>query len=402
MKRLLPFSFFTLVFFHYQVLAQNPFIEYAMINSCGTEGANEFIVLNTGATAIDIQRIHFGYSQTSMGTADPAIDGRVPGTWVPAPTGTGILTGSCTITPITSGTVPANSRILMIPSLFETSYDVSSLCTGGNLYVLYFDVSHAFSWTTTTTGNFANTAPGGMNLDRYMRITYYDPADNPISVQERMYLPNSLTTYLGSGDGAGVRWPDVVTTQYLNTGCTQAVLPLHVLSFSGRVVDGYARFDATLAENETTYQSVLERSDNGTDFYQAQVIEVQPSQNITQLQLADPKKIDHRSMYRLKLQDNNKTVYSSTLVLQLEKQKSDLSLFTNGRGSIVAGIYTGQRQTVTLRAVNASGTVLWTRQQQVEKGWNNVTLDWRSSTAQVIIVQVIGQDFLLSKQILVR
>ncbi|WP_126970471.1 hypothetical protein [Gynurincola endophyticus] len=401
MTRLLPFSFLTALLFHFQVSAQNPFLEYAMINSCGTEGANEFVVINTGSTAINVQRLSFAYSQTSMGTGDPIVDGRTSNIWVPAPTGAGVLTGGCTLIPVTSGTVPANSRILIIPSQFTSSYNISSLCSGGNLYVLYFNTSLAFSWTIAVAGNFANSIAGGGSANRFMRVTYYDATNTAISVQERQYAPNSLSSYLGSGDGAGVRWPAAGPVRYLNTGCTNAVLPLQVLSFSGRLLDGYATFDAMLAENETHYQTVLEKSDNGIDFYQAQLIEVQPSQNVTKLQFTDPEKVDTRRMYRIKLQDDNKTIYSTILILQPEKQKNELTLYSNG-GNIVAGFYTEQRQMVTVRAVNTSGNVLWTKQQQVEKGLNNFTLGWKNTTAQVVIVQVIGQDFLLSKQILVR
>ncbi len=384
--------------------AQQPFLEYAMINSCGTEGANEFFVINTGASPVDVQRIRFEYSQVSLGAADPIVDGRTANIWVAAPTGSGTLVSSCGLTPLVTGIVPANSRILVIPSVFQTSYNVSNFCTGGNLYVLYFNTTLASSWTTTTTGNFANTAADPLNIDRFLRILSYDGSNTLISQDERFYLPNSLTIFQGSAEGAGVRWitnPDnSITPQYLNTGCVNAVLPLRVISFSGFIRDEHASFSVELSENDFTYDCSLEKSDDGRNFYTVRQLPVSPSSQQTRLQFIDPAVFVKNAWYRLKLNTAGRLVYSNILFIRKEINSIPaFTIFYSEANTATASLYADEKQEITFRVMNTNGQLLWTRQIQVEKGWNTTLLQTPGNANSLLIIQVTGKTFTATKKI---
>ena len=126
------------------VKAQCPVIEAAMTHACGTnEGINEFILFTTtsAATAGDYTFYYGDNSNPSTGVPVNILAGI--NTTAPSGTGTVTSTNGCTIHQVTSSSaiIPASSQVLFIPSGFDANYDVSSICSLGNLYIVYIDIS---------------------------------------------------------------------------------------------------------------------------------------------------------------------------------------------------------------------------------------------------------------------
>ncbi len=188
------------------VFAQCPVINSAMINSCGaSEGINEFVVFTTTASATTgSYTLHYGSANPpSSGTA------KLYGSNATTKTGPGSITASsCTINEVTSPStvIPANSIVIFIPSDFETLYDVSALCGGGSIYVVY--INRAGTWQPG--GNLANNPGSG---DRYLQITN---GANACTSGVRTYTFG----WPSDADGNAISWNAAGVPTYVNNGCT--------------------------------------------------------------------------------------------------------------------------------------------------------------------------------------
>ena len=192
------------------VKAQCPVIEAAMTHACGTnEGINEFILFTTtsAATAGDYTFYYGDNSNPSTGVPVNILAG-INAT---APSGTGTVTSTngCTIHQVTSSSdiIPASSQVLFIPSGFDANYDVSSVCSLGNLYIVYIDISTLPSvWSAA--GVLANIP----SVTSYLQI-----------INSAAGCSGSIVNYTNNwstdANGNTVWWDAAGVSSYGNNGC---------------------------------------------------------------------------------------------------------------------------------------------------------------------------------------
>lgn len=203
-------------------MGQCPVINTAMINACAqppstAEGINEFVYFTTTAAA------PAGNYKLSYGTANPPLGGGSTNTMSGAnavpQNGTGSLlsTNGCTITYVTSPAtvIPANSGVILIPSNFDNTYDLTGICTGTTLYAVLVDVTAAPSNTWNQGGTFANNSGAS---PRYLQVS--NGGSNCAS---------GIVSYNGNGwpanvDGNSVWWAGTAPN-YQNNGCSMIKPP---------------------------------------------------------------------------------------------------------------------------------------------------------------------------------
>lgn len=195
---------------------QCPVINTAMINACAqppstSEGINEFVYFSTTSSTTA------GNYTLSYGVANPPLGGPTSNTLAGANAttqngpGSLITSNGCTITYVTSPAtvIPANSGVILIPSNFDNTYDLTGICTGTTLYAILVDITAAPSNTWGPGGTFANSSGSS---PRYLQVS--NGASN---------CSSGVVTYNGDGwpgsaDGNSVWWGG--GTSYQNNGCS--------------------------------------------------------------------------------------------------------------------------------------------------------------------------------------
>jgi gliding motility-associated-like protein len=212
-KELLVFLAF--IFLQCGVQAQCPIINMAMVNSCGVaEGPNEFLAFTTTvATTVGSYKLYYG-SNNPPSSPTNTLSGAAARTQ----NGTGsIVAAGCNIVYVTNSTtiIPTDSRVVFIPSDFDQKYDLSALCYGGNIYVVFIDRAGSTP-TWSSGGNFSNNP--GTSTNRYIQLT--NSANNCAS-EIRSYK----TGWSSNLDGNFVSWNSAGVATYGNNGCDFNSLP---------------------------------------------------------------------------------------------------------------------------------------------------------------------------------
>lgn len=203
-----------------------PTIEGAMINSCGTsEGPNEFVVFNTNT--IDVVSAYVLYYDNDSDPKSSSI-AKLSGAAASSKIGTGsVTTNSGIIIEVTSPTytLPAGARVVFIPDSLDQAYNLSNLCAGGTLYVVYIGRTSPSSWSLA--GNFANSSG-----DRYLMLDYNNSGICDV-------VSYNSGNFSSNEDGNFVFWDAAGTASYSNNGClTPALCVTPVISGSSSLSVG--------------------------------------------------------------------------------------------------------------------------------------------------------------------
>jgi hypothetical protein len=280
---------------------QCPVITNAMVNSCGTtEGINEFVVFTT--TASDVA----GAYQLNYGSNNPpsvSSTGIMPGANASAKTGAGSITGaSCTIHEVTGPTtiIPANSKVIFIPASFDQQYDVTGLCNGQDIYVVYINTTAPpAKWASN--GTLANDPSG----NRYLQIEYNGNA-----------CTDNISTYKygwsSDKDGNFLSWDANGIAAYTNHGCTTITTPVKLISFIAALSGNKANVSWQAATEFNSKNFVVEKSTDGINFYSINTIPITGnSSTVKNYTISDYALAQGLNFYRLETIDiDGSTSYS--------------------------------------------------------------------------------------------
>lgn len=245
-----------ILFVSMQSPAQCPYISGALMDAVGTgtpagEAKNEFLVFQTGASALAVNAFSVGYGTTSA-ALDFTINGAAV-TWQSLPASPLISNSAGTITNITTGSIPPNTPVVLLNAGYSVPYDFASF--GPSVYVLVYSVGTGLSGFSAS-GNFANkSAPSSL---RYFRITT-GSCNNVVS-----YDKNAAA--FSASDGAGAKWDASGAIRFANTGGSGAVLPLGVLDFGVRPDADRALLYWRNAAHSGIRLFELHKSDDGVSF----------------------------------------------------------------------------------------------------------------------------------------
>lgn len=242
-----------------------PFIVSAVINSCdgcAAEGNNEFVVLNTGSYAFNINstnvKITYSNGPTNITTGFAA----QPASLATLNTATLNACGT-TFIDVSSGatTVPANSTLLIINKGACFTGDWSSYCGLGNVYVAFSSTS---AWTTT--GFFGNnTTPRNF-------VTDFSAVNSACGSTTYSYNQSGVagTPFAFGNDGASVVFNGSSSPTYVNGNGVCAppsiILPIDLLDFYATQNDTKNDLIWKVSSEKNVFQYIIEKSDDGITF----------------------------------------------------------------------------------------------------------------------------------------
>ncbi len=315
--------------------AQCPNIIQAMVNSCGTnEGNNEFVLFSTNSST------NASDYTLNYGSSIPPTVNNLAGSDASIKTGTGTITttGGCTVIEVTnpSTSIPANSRVIFIPTTFDQNYDVTALCNGSNpIYVVYIKTNA--NGGLNSNWNAGGTLSNNASTQRYLQIKQSNTTGcDSINAPVKSYVANG--NWGSNTDGNFVTWNDTIPS-YGNNGCTSIVLPLKFINLSGVNKKDYNIISWTTAEEMNVSNFIVEKSSNGKDFVSIAGFNANASSNYLQQQYkyTDNKLESPMYYYRIKAVDNNGLFsYSKTVAVQSANiSASQISVYPNPAKDII-------------------------------------------------------------------
>lgn len=251
--------FFIISFIVSNGFAQCPWVEGVLVNACSSsEGLDEMVNFQTGSSPLSINSLGITFA-TAGNWCNSGCGGN---TWA---NGTTYFNASvkndCTAPGVfinvnnTSGTIPANSQVLVFTSQNPTfDYDFSSLCNFGPFYIV-------FATNASTGGRFSNTATTPRNITL---------TDNGSCSQTVSYTASGN---LSNMDGDYVRYNQSGTPTYMNlASCVYApsAFPLAFSFMSFGVTENpvskyiYLRWQVKPSFSYSRFEVL--RSDDGVSF----------------------------------------------------------------------------------------------------------------------------------------
>ncbi|CAN5238412.1 hypothetical protein BH09BAC2_BH09BAC2_11890 [soil metagenome] len=365
MKTILLSTLFAFLFINVQ--AQCPDLNAAMVNSCGiSEGNNEFVVFTT-TTSAAVSTYTLNY-----GSSNPPTVNNLAGSDATTKTGLGSLSGSgCTIVEVTSPAtvIPAGSRIVFISAAVDQSYDLTSYCAGGTMYVVYIKINSAgglnSSWNSS--GTLANSLP--VNTKRYLQVTYSGSAscngtNAPVKFYQDMWASNL--------DGNFVTWTGT-TPSYSNSGCT-TFLPVTLVDFNVIYRSGNAEIKWTTANELNSDHFEIQRSFDGNHFQPIGRVEgAGNSYVIRNYQFTDKNIAARTTYYRLITIDKDASFnYSRIVKINPLATGFSVSLYPTPAVSNLTCEWTGKTSGIAQIVItDVTGRTLLSQQVSSRTGINN-------------------------------
>jgi hypothetical protein len=292
-------------------ISQCPNLIEAMVNSCGTnEGNNEFVLFSTTIAA------HVSDYTLNYGSTNPPTVNNLAGSDASIKTGTGTITttGTCAVIEVTSPStsIPANSRVIFIPTTFDQNYDVTALCNGIDpIYVVYIKMnsSGGLNSNWSAGGTLSNSAI----TNRYLQIAQSNALGcDANSAPVKSYI--ALGNWGANTDGNFVTWNDTVPS-YGNNGCSTIVLPLKFIDVHAVNKKSINLISWTTMEEMNVSNFVIEKSINAKDYFAIGTINANSNfNNNQQYQFTDNKIENNILYYRIKAVDNNGLISYSNIV----------------------------------------------------------------------------------------
>jgi Secretion system C-terminal sorting domain len=304
----------SLLFFSYIIYGQCPDLVGAMVNSCGTsEGNNEFLIFTTSVTA------NASTYAVKYGIPNPPTTNTLSGSDAGPVTGIGSVTGGggCTVVSITNPatSIPAGSKVIFIPTTLDQLYDVTGLCGGGTIYVVYIKMNAAAGGASSnfTPGGTMANAPAAPNLSRFLQVTY---SGNAACANATAPVKSYTNGWSSNIDGNFVSWSGT-TPSYINNGCTAIVLPVVLTDFSVSNTNNSNVFIWKTATEANTKQFELQKSFDAVNYTTVATV---PSANNSATEKSYSYTIasteTNTVYYRLKMVDNDgRSTYSNVLKL---------------------------------------------------------------------------------------
>jgi hypothetical protein len=380
--------------------AQCPNLLGAMVNSCGTnEGSNEFIVFETPAgvsAAVSNYRVLYGTgnppTSNQLSGADATADKPIGNTST-------ITSNSCTQINVTdpNTVIPASSRVVFIPFNFDQNYNLTALCAGGTLYVVYVK-PNAFGGTAsnwTTSGTIANTPA----TSRFLQVTYSGNSScNGTNAPTKAYTNGWAT----NNDGNFVAW-NLANPIYTNDGCNSVVLSSKFTAFSVNQLSDALQLNWSCTFDADVIGFTIEESINAVDFKSIATTSSIINQQDYSLKIATPKV--GRVWYRIKTNTiSSKTDYAQIIAVNLKNNNTVMSLNQNPvlNNNVQLQIFAETKQTVRFNILNATGNVVSSLQKNLPIGSSVQNLQINKIASGIYVLQAIFNNGVKSIRFLVN
>jgi Secretion system C-terminal sorting domain len=229
MRYILLIVAFSSFLFKNKVYSQTPYMQSCLINSCNgscSEGNNEIIFLNTGASSVLVNSANVSIAYGNV--ANPPTNYTNAGLVTNAATTTTLNTAAGCVPNLlieaTGTVVPPNSLILVVQNgICANSLNWPGLCSMGPIYITY---SNDADWLAG--GNFVN----GISTLRHFRTSIRNTLGITTTIDYTYSLPAGFGT-----DGAFATWSNAggAAASYGDNDCvlSPTILPVTLISFGG-------------------------------------------------------------------------------------------------------------------------------------------------------------------------
>jgi len=386
MKRIL--HIITILFISNYLFAQCPEPIGAMINACGSqEGVNELVLFNSGGTDGPASSFSVRY-----GTGTPPSTNVMPGGCATSPTGGASITG-CTIINVTSPStiIPANSTVVFIPSNFTNSYNLSAICGGGTIYVVYIDILGSGGCNSTGISNWlANgTMANSPSTPRYLQVTGPDAgcgsSGSPVLSYTNGWSSNT--------DGNYVSW-DNGTPSYSNSGCN-APLSSEIVVFEAKNIGKSNQLNWVTSSEKDNVKFEIERSADGYQFEKiGEVAGKLNSSSIQSYSFRDENPLFGLNYYRLKNVDIIGRADYSIIKTANQVSRNVIVKPTMVSSNVDVDIY-GMESPI-MNVLNLDGKIVIPN-IECNSGKNSINVDYLSSGIYFLHIKSIDNQSIIEK-----
>ena len=298
-----------------------PYLVSAVVNacsgSCGAEGNNEIVVMNSGNYAIpvngsNINLYYSGGTNHYFTNSFAASSGTVVSNL-----NTITAVSGCTNTPFvfvpSGGTIPANSNFMILNNNSCFNGDFSAYCNTGPIYVI---ISTDADWSST--GYFGNN-----NTPRYFRTDF---SNLNAGCGLTTYNYNNPSTFGFGNDGASVVFNGTTPSYVTGNGtCAPSIVILPI-----ELIDFYATQDGAknnvvwkVASEKNVLQYIIEKSDDGVNFIELSRVKANSNENVNQTyQIEDNSPNAEITYYRLSTLENTNEV-KHYKIIDLDRQNKN-------------------------------------------------------------------------------
>lgn len=359
-------------------------LEKVHVNSCAAaeEGTNEFILVDVDAP-INVDDLIVTFPSADPNTLSFCTD--CDKTFVPNPTYTAsinTLAGCAIAYEPPGGVIPANSKLVVFSgSTPEFTYDLSGACGSGiTYYVLYCD-------NTNTSGRFANAPTAGTY--RYTSII-----DASSGCYDQVIYDSSIPNVDGE-----FAYYDLSTRamSYGNNGCTEAILPIELLTFDAVFNNDEVYLSWTTATETNNEYFEIERSDNMVTFYPiGKVLGAGNSNSATSYYFTDYNPVLGNNYYRLKQTDFDGKSSESDIVSVMVDENSVIGMFLENNVLIISTKATIKSvDIISVTGKNISKHTNFTDQEEIQ-------IDISGISAGIYFVKISDDSFTETRKIFFR
>ncbi|MFN5982936.1 MAG: T9SS type A sorting domain-containing protein [Fluviicola sp.] len=329
------FAFISSIILSTLSVAQVPYMESCLINSCGNssgacqEGNNEIIFLNTGASSVLVNSANVSISYGNV--ANPPTNYTDAGLVTNASTTTALNTAAgCApnlLVEATGTVVPPNSLILVVQNgICAGSLNWPGLCSMGPIYITY---SNDANWLAG--GNFVNSTG---NL-RHFRTSITNTLGTTTTIDYNYTLPGAFGT-----DGAFATWSNTggAAASYGDNDCvlSPTILPVSLISFGGFASEStnYLEWITDREVNNDFFE--IKRSTDGINYERISTIPSTYSKEKAYYSFEDPFLESGYIYYQLYQTDlDGKKQFLDEIVIY-RKNENENTLFPNPSSGIIS------------------------------------------------------------------
>ncbi len=389
MKTFTLILFFLISFITKPCFGQAPYMESCLINSCAgtcSEGNNEIIFLNTGASSVLVNSTNVNIS---YGTTSPPGTNYTDAGLVTNPATTAILNTAAGCAPnllieATNTTVPPNSIILVVQNgICASSLNWPGLCPMGPIYITY---SNDVNWGSG--GNFVN-GTGAVNT-RFFRTSITNTSATTTIIDYNYTLPGGFGT-----DGAFATWTDIggPAASYGDNDCilTPTILPVSLLEFSLEVEENATVLNWKTEREENNAFFTIKKSNDGLNYSILNTIKANESGEASEYQMVDFSGKTGYTYYQLFQTDlNGHESYLDELVAFRVGNNRNQIYPNPTTGISVIDFETDKPELVKIKATNQFGQIVQEFEQEISSSKQQIEIDFSNLPAGIYLIETIN------------
>lgn len=339
--------------------SNKPYITGINVDACssGCEGHDEFFTIRNGNAALNISDIEFSYPNAGTSPSTWCGNSATPCDMFIATNATEVAAlntlAGCTIFS-SSATIPANADVMIFngnPQQQRTNF--SGLCGSGKTYYALFANNTNTSSSDGCNGRFGNRNTGCSDCYRGLFLRdRSNGCDDTVSYAQDLINGNDGAMALYAYDGSPANYSSSAAST-----CAFTVLPVKITSFYV-ITELQSNTLAWETEGDESIKSYgIEKSLNGTDFYQVGEVSSQRGSTKSAYRYTDPEAPAMNSYYRLRSADIDGNEVYSPIIFAVKEQLAG-TVITQDENMIYVHTAARDDESQTIEVMNAMGQKL--------------------------------------------